>query len=200
MDFGLFFKMLIQIFVVIYGTILFFWLFRTIRDRDKISFYSNCLIEAINAKLENPDVKITVVTKGNRGVPHFLWSDGKYDYDFGTDKKLSRLQTLWFKGRIHKRALGFNEEYKRMSRYRYENNCERVASVYVELPSGEVRCYVNGDTFRTTTSREYIISDIRIDENEVAIYGYEESTDNTTMLLGRFIGEPLLITWYRESD
>lgn len=120
MDFGLFFKTLIQIFVVIYGTILFLWLFRTIRDRDKISFYSNCLIEAINAKLENPDVKITVVTKGNRGVPHFLWSDGKYDYDFGTDKKLSRLQALWFKGRIHKRALGFNEEYKRMSRYRYE--------------------------------------------------------------------------------
>lgn len=81
-----------------------------------------------------------------------------------------------------------------------KNNCERVASVYVELPSGEVRCYVNGGTFRKTISREYIISDIRIDENEVAIYGYDESTDNTTILLGRFIGAPLLIMWCRESD
>ena len=120
MDFGLFFKTFIQIFVVIYGAILFLWLFRTIRDRDKISFYSNCLIEAINAKLENPDVKITVIPRGGRGYPHFLWSDGEYDYGFGTDKKLSMLQALWFKGRIFRRGLGFNEEYKRMVRCKYD--------------------------------------------------------------------------------
>ena len=105
---------------IVCGTLVLIFLFRTIKDRDKISFHSNCLIEAIYAKLENPKVKITVVPRGGRGMPHFLWSDGEYDYSFGTNKGISRLQTLWFKGKIYKRALGFNEKYKRMSRCKHD--------------------------------------------------------------------------------
>ena len=116
MDFGLFFKILIQAVVVVYGVALLCFLYRIIVNEKGEYFYSNCLIEAIKAKIENPKVKITVIPRGGRGLTHFLWSDGEYDDGFGAFKELSRLQALWFKGKIFKRGLGFNEEYKRMAR------------------------------------------------------------------------------------
>ena len=77
-------------------------------------FYSNCLIEAVKAKFKHPlRAKITVVGRSEAGCPHFLWSDGKYDYDFGIEKYLSGLEILWFKGYIRQRNLGFNERYKK---------------------------------------------------------------------------------------
>lgn len=41
-------------------------------------FYSNCLLEALKAKLKNPKVKITYISPFANEVfcPHFLWSDG----------------------------------------------------------------------------------------------------------------------------
>ena len=72
------------------------------------------------------------------------------------------------------------------------DNYETVQKVFVEFPSGEVSYYTTGSTFKTTRSQEYRISEIRIDENEVAIYGYNESTDYNAVLLGRFIGAPFL--------
>ena len=78
-------------------------------------FYSNCLFEALKAKLKNPKVKITYVSPFVNEVfcPHFLWSDGKSDYDFGIERYLKLHERLWFKGHIRQRALGFNEKYKR---------------------------------------------------------------------------------------
>jgi len=78
------------------------------------SFYSNCFIQAIKAKLINHKIKITYVSPFKNEVfcPHFLWSDGLNDYDFGISKHLKWYQIFWFKGCIRKRYLGFNTNYK----------------------------------------------------------------------------------------
>ena len=45
-------------------------------------FLSNCLLEAAKAKIRHPfKVKVTVVPRSEARCPHFLWSDGEYDYD-----------------------------------------------------------------------------------------------------------------------
>jgi len=82
-------------------------------DRDKL-FYSNCLIETIKAKIKNPKIKITYISPriNEAFCPHWLWSDGVNDYDFGIEKELKWYQVLWFKGHIRKRNLGFNKKYK----------------------------------------------------------------------------------------
>ena len=82
---------------------------------DKL-FYSNCLVEMIKAKIKNPKIKITYISPRINEVfyPHWLWSDGINDYDFGIEKELRGLQVLWFKGYIRQRNLGFNKKYKNM--------------------------------------------------------------------------------------
>ena len=79
-------------------------------------FYSNCLLEAIKAKLRDwKNVKLTYIPPRYNEVfcPHFLWSDGIYDYDFGyVEKQLKWYQIFWFKGRIRQRALGWNKKWK----------------------------------------------------------------------------------------
>lgn len=78
------------------------------------SFYSNCFIEAMKAKLKHPfKTKLTIVRRSEAGCPHFLWSDGQYDYDFGVERQLECRERLWFEGHIRQRALGFNEKYKK---------------------------------------------------------------------------------------
>lgn len=80
-------------------------------------YYSNCFIEAVKAKLKAWK-KITITPLYHLlimkcSVPHFLWSDGEYDYDFGYEHKLP-LIFAWtlHKGHIRRRALGFNQRYK----------------------------------------------------------------------------------------
>ena len=80
-------------------------------------FYSNCLIEAIKAKLKDWNhVTITYVSPFDNEVfcPHILWSDGKYDYDFGNEGKGDQGFLNWtlHKGHIRRRSLGFNQRYK----------------------------------------------------------------------------------------
>lgn len=82
---------------------------------EKEYFYSNCLIQAVRAKLKNPkQVKITYISPFDNEVfcPHFLWTDGKNDYDFGIEYHLPWYKVLFFKGHIRKRNLGFNQKYK----------------------------------------------------------------------------------------
>ena len=83
-------------------------------------FYSNCFFEAIKAKIRHPiKVKITLVPQSEAGCPHFLWSDGLYDYDFGIERHLTGFHIFLFRGYIRRRGLGFNEKYKaRMRRKR----------------------------------------------------------------------------------
>lgn len=80
-------------------------------------YYSNCLIEAIKAKLKDwNNIKITYVSPFDNEVfcPHILWSDGEYDYDFGNEGKGDQGILNWtlHKGHIRKRGLGFNQKYK----------------------------------------------------------------------------------------
>lgn len=54
-------------------------------------FYSNCFLEAIKHKLKDwKHVKITYIPPRYNEVfcPHFLWSDGENDYDFGVERHI----------------------------------------------------------------------------------------------------------------
>ena len=83
-------------------------------------FWSNCLVEAIKAKLHDPfHTKITVVWRSEAGIPHFLWSAPQGDFDFGVERRLTGFQKIWFEGYIRKRRSGFNERYKRLMQERW---------------------------------------------------------------------------------
>lgn len=78
-------------------------------------FYSNCFLEAIKHKVKDwKKVEITYIPPQYNELfcPHFLWSDGVYDYDFGIDKHLRWYQIFWFKGCIRQRAHGWNKKWK----------------------------------------------------------------------------------------
>lgn len=79
-------------------------------------YYSNCLIEAVKAKINNPKIKLTFVMPWDNAVfcPHILWSDGVNDFDFGNEGKGDLGIQNWtlHKGHIRKRGLGFNQKYK----------------------------------------------------------------------------------------
>ena len=84
-------------------------------------FYSNCLIEALKAKIRHPfKVKITFIPKSEKGSCHFMWSDGEADYDFGVERNIKWYEAWWFKGEIRKYSLGFNKKYKEQMRKRYK--------------------------------------------------------------------------------
>lgn len=86
-------------------------------------YYSNCLIEALKAKIKHPfKVRIIYIPpKLNESrCPHFMWTDGKFDYDFGTDDYLKCV--LVFKGRIRARALGFAKAYKQKRKELFHNH------------------------------------------------------------------------------
>lgn len=81
-------------------------------------YYSNCMIEAVRAKLHNPAVKIyfckpRITENGNFQMCHFMWSDGKADYDFSDleENGLPPYRHLLFKGVVRKFELGFAEKY-----------------------------------------------------------------------------------------
>ena len=78
-------------------------------------FYSNCFMEAIKHKLKDwKHVKITYIPPRYNEVfcPHFLWSDGENDYDFGVERHIRWWEIIWFKGEIRKRKLGWNQRWK----------------------------------------------------------------------------------------
>ena len=89
-------------------------------------YYSNCLIEAVKAKIHNPKIKITIVMPWGNEVfcPHVLWSDGVNDFDFGNEGKGDKWIKNWtlHKGHIRKRKLGFNEKYKCVCKARHRRN------------------------------------------------------------------------------
>lgn len=82
-------------------------------------YRSNCLIEAVKAKIKNPKVKIYFckprITKGGKLLPHFMWSDGKHDFDFSDsddeDTSLRWYKCICFKGRIRQFEYGFAKRY-----------------------------------------------------------------------------------------
>lgn len=93
----------------------------------KGTFWSNCFFEAVKAKARHPfNVKITIVPCSEAKCPHFLWSDGKFDYDFGVERRLVGAQILLFRGYVRRRGLGFNQKYK-----------ERMRKAWSRPPEGE---------------------------------------------------------------
>lgn len=94
------------------------------RNKDNM-FYSNCFIEAMKAKIKNPKgIKLTHIPSKYNEIfwPHWMWSDGEYDYDFGIDRHLKWYEKLWFKGSIRKRKVGFNERWKKNRMDKYYSN------------------------------------------------------------------------------
>lgn len=79
-------------------------------------FYSNCLIEAVKAKIRNPcRVKIYFCKpKLKSQMPHFMWDDGKASYDFsvlGDNHNECIFDYFIFKGCIRKFDLNFAKKY-----------------------------------------------------------------------------------------
>ena len=80
---------------------------------------SNCMIEAIKAKLRNPRCvriyfcKPHIMENSHFQMCHFMWTDGKADYDFSDDENrvMPWYKCLLFKGRIRQFRLGFAARY-----------------------------------------------------------------------------------------
>lgn len=83
-------------------------------------YYSNCVLEAVKAKMKNSKVKVyfckpRITENGHFQMFHFMWSDGSADYDFSYLEKngLPLYRNLLFKGVIRKFEPGFCERYCR---------------------------------------------------------------------------------------
>ena len=81
-------------------------------------YHSNCMIEALKAKIHNPKIKVyfckpRITENRHFQMFHFMWSDGVADYDFSDlkENELSPYRNLFFKGVIRKFDLGFAERY-----------------------------------------------------------------------------------------
>lgn len=92
-------------------------------------YYSNCMIEALKAKIKDPKVKIyfckpRITENGHFQMFHFLWSDGKADYDFSDLKEngLPPYKNLFFKGAVRKFHVGFAERYTKYRNKGVKNN------------------------------------------------------------------------------
>lgn len=86
------------------------------------SYWSNCLLEALKAKINNKNIKIyfckpRITENGNFQMFHCMWSDGEADYDFSNLDNIehSFYKDLFYKGVIRKFNIGFAKEY---SQYR----------------------------------------------------------------------------------
>ena len=94
-------------------------------------FYSNCFLEALKAKLKNKQIKIyfckpRITENGNFQMAHFMWSDGKADYDFSDNEAdgLPWYKCFWFRGAIRRFRPGFAERYAKY-RNRYKSHLVR---------------------------------------------------------------------------
>lgn len=90
-------------------------------------FYSNCFVQAIKHKLRHPfKVNLTYISPkySESWCPHWMWSDGVNDYDFGVEKRLKWHQVFLFKGEIRAREAGWNKRYKQTMIDRYNRKQE----------------------------------------------------------------------------
>ena len=77
------------------------------------TYWSNCIIEAVRAKLHDPkNVHLLMIWPWQNEVwcPHLMWTDGIREYDFhATD--VSMMGWLWHKGYIRVKPLGWCQSY-----------------------------------------------------------------------------------------
>lgn len=81
-------------------------------------YYSNCMIEAIRAKIHNPRIKLyfckpRMAGNGRFQMFHFMWSDGIADYDFSdlNDEEIPWYKSFIFKGHLRRFEKGFAKRY-----------------------------------------------------------------------------------------
>lgn len=83
-------------------------------------YVSNCLIEAIKAKIKNPKIHLIICMPWENEVfcPHIMWSDGEADYDFGNEGMGDQGIKNWtlHKGHLRKWELGDGLRYKTVCR------------------------------------------------------------------------------------
>lgn len=63
---------------------------------------SNCLIEALKARMSNPNVTIFRVPRVMSKIRHYMWFDGKDYVHFSLTGTYKWYKTLWFKGHFKK--------------------------------------------------------------------------------------------------
>ena len=82
--------------------------------RGSANFYSNCLIEALKAKIKHPiKTKIKIVVIPNTLCPHFRWINNNKVKEFGTDGELKWYNLFLYKGYIRTCDI---KTYKKMSK------------------------------------------------------------------------------------
>lgn len=82
-------------------------------------YYSNCLIEAIKAKIRNPSIKLHFCKpyrkpNGRIGSMHILWEDDNYSYDFSDIDWSDNghfWQYFWYKGYIRQWPKDFAKKF-----------------------------------------------------------------------------------------
>lgn len=77
-----------------------------------MEFYSNCLIEALKAKLKNPSVKILYIPAFLNEVPcpHWMWLDEEGEHGFHCSGHLPWYKWMWHKGKIRTVPRGYYKE------------------------------------------------------------------------------------------
>lgn len=100
--------------------------------------YSNCLFEAIKAKLKDPkNVKIHKVPaflnpNFKTPFPHFYWTKGDKAFEFNTVKPRS-LQVFIFKGKIQEYTISeMNENLKRCWGIAAHKLCKKYGDIFEE--------------------------------------------------------------------
>ena len=80
--------------------------------------YSNCMFEAVKAKLRDPRIRLNfcrprITENGRFQMFHFMWGDGKADYDFSDlgENGLPPWRNLFFKGAVRRFPAGFAAKY-----------------------------------------------------------------------------------------
>lgn len=93
-------------------------------------FISNCLIQAVKARISNKNVKIyfckpRITENGHFQMFHFMWDDGEHSYDFTNieDGGKRWYRSLLFKGYVRKFNLEFARKYTE-----YRNGCRKLQS------------------------------------------------------------------------
>lgn len=81
---------------------------------DNQYFYSNCLFEAIKAKLKNPKKTRILYIPARFNTSrcfHFMWTDGEKEYDFDRFGYIPKRLWVWHEGRIRTHRLGCYDRY-----------------------------------------------------------------------------------------
>lgn len=93
------------------------------QTKENRSFYSNCLLECIKAKLKHPiKTKIHIIPhlEVYSVFPHFWYEFENNAYNFVSDKP-RKWQVFWFKGRLEKINLESYYSFVTFCKLRYQS-------------------------------------------------------------------------------